>query len=39
MDACLYGAAIMLSIFLFFGFLVALRTFLKGFIDQIKQRS
>ena len=38
-DACLYGGALMLSIFFFFGFLAALRIFIRGFIDLIKRRS
>jgi hypothetical protein len=33
-DACLYGAGVMLSVFLLFGFLSILRLFLKGFIDR-----
>jgi len=33
-DACLYGAGLMLSIFLLFGFFSALRLFVKGFIDR-----
>jgi hypothetical protein len=37
-DACLYGGAVMLGIFLFFGFLAALRTFILGFIDLMKRR-
>ena len=37
-SACLYGAGIMLSVFLLFGFLAALRTFIRGFIDQIRRR-
>lgn len=36
-DACLYGAGVMLGIFLLFGFLFALRTFIRGFIDLIKR--
>jgi hypothetical protein len=37
-DACIYGAGIMLSLFLLFGFLAALRTFIQGFIDRFKRR-
>lgn len=37
-DACLYGGGLMLGIFLLFGFLAALRTFIQGFIDRFKQR-
>ena len=37
-DACLYGAIVMLSIFLFFGFLSTLRIFIKGFMDSIRRR-
>lgn len=37
-DACLYGAGIMLSIFLLFGFLGALRMFVQGFIDRLKRK-
>ena len=37
-DACLYGAGIMLSVFLLFGFLGALRMFIKGFIDRVKRK-
>ncbi len=33
-DACLYGAGVMLSVFLLFGFLSVLRLFFKGFIDR-----
>jgi hypothetical protein len=36
-DTCIYGAGIMLGIFLFFGFLAALRTFIRGFIDLIRR--
>lgn len=35
-DACLYGGGLMLTVFLLFGFLSALRLFIKGFIN--KQR-
>jgi hypothetical protein len=37
-DACLYGAGIMLSIFLLFGFLGALKMFVQGFIDRMRGR-
>jgi len=37
-DACIYGGGLMLSIFLLFGFLAALRTFVQGFIDRMRQR-
>lgn len=37
-DACLYGGGLMLSIFLLFGFLAALRMFVQGFIDRIRHR-
>lgn len=37
-DACLYGAGIMASIFLLFGFLAALKMFIRGFIDRLKRR-
>lgn len=37
-DACIYGAGIMLSVFLLFGFLAALRTFIQGFIDRFRRR-
>jgi hypothetical protein len=37
-DTCLYGAGIMFSIFLLFGFLVALRTFIQGFVDRLRRR-
>lgn len=33
-DACLYGAGIMFSVFLLFGFLSALRMFIQGFMDR-----
>ncbi len=33
-DACLYGAGLMLSVFVLFGFLSALRMFIKGFVDR-----
>ena len=36
-DACLYGGGVMVSIFLLFGFLAALRTFIRGFIDLINR--
>ncbi len=32
--ACLYGAGLMLAVFLLFGFLSALRAFIKGFMDR-----
>lgn len=38
-DACLYGAAIMLSIFLLFGFLAALRTFIMGFVHRMRRKT
>lgn len=38
-DACLFGAGVMLSVFLLFGFLAALRTFIIGFIDQWQRKS
>jgi hypothetical protein len=38
-DACIYGAGIMLSVFLLFGFLAALRVFVMGFIDRIRRKS
>ncbi|MBN1218970.1 MAG: hypothetical protein JXM69_08580 [Anaerolineae bacterium] len=37
-DTCLYGGAIMLGIFLLFGFLSALRIFIQGFVDRIQRR-
>jgi hypothetical protein len=37
-NACLYGGGIMLSVFLFFGFLSALRIFIRGFIDRLRDR-
>jgi hypothetical protein len=37
-DACLYGGGIMLGIFLLFGFLATLRTFVQGFIDRIRRK-
>lgn len=37
-DACIYGGGLMLSIFFLFGFLAALRTFIQGFIDRMRQR-
>jgi hypothetical protein len=37
-DACLYGGGIMLSIFLLFGFLSALRMFILGFLDRRRRR-
>lgn len=38
-DACLYGAGVMFSVFLLFGFLAALRTFIVGFIHRIRRRT
>lgn len=38
-NACLFGAGIMLSVFLFFGFLAALRTFIIGLVQQRQRRS
>jgi hypothetical protein len=38
-NACLFGAGIMLSVFLFFGFLAALRTFIIGFVQQWQRKS
>ncbi len=37
-DACLYGAVLMLSVFLLFGFLSALRMFIKGFVDRRRHK-
>jgi hypothetical protein len=37
-DACLYGGVLMLSVFLFFGFLSALRMFINGFIERHRRR-
>lgn len=37
-DTCLYGAGIMLGIFLLFGFLAALRIFIQGFVDRLRRR-
>jgi hypothetical protein len=37
-DTCLYGAGLMLGLFLLFGFLAALRTFIRGFIDLLRRR-
>ena len=37
-DACLYGAGLMLAVFLFFGFLSALRAFIKGFMDRRRRK-
>ncbi|RMF00210.1 MAG: hypothetical protein D6768_13345, partial [Chloroflexi bacterium] len=37
-DACLYGGALMLSIFLLFGFLSALRRLIIGFIERRRGR-
>jgi hypothetical protein len=36
-NACFYGAGIMLSVFVLFGFLAALRIFILGFIDRIRR--
>lgn len=37
-DACLYGAGIMFSVFLLFGFLSALRIFIQGFMDRRRRK-
>jgi hypothetical protein len=37
-DACLYGGGLMLSLFLFFGFLSALRLFINGFIERYRRK-
>ncbi len=37
-DACLYGGAVMLGVFLLFGFLSSLRIFIKGFADRFRRR-
>jgi hypothetical protein len=37
-DACIYGAGVMLGVFLLFGFLAALRTFIMGFIHRVRRR-
>ncbi|MBE7469423.1 MAG: hypothetical protein DPW09_24625 [Anaerolineae bacterium] len=37
-DACIYGAGVMLGVFLLFGFLAALRTFIMGFIHRMRRR-
>lgn len=37
-DACLYGAGIMFSVFLLFGFLSALRMFIQGFMDRRRRK-
>lgn len=37
-DACLYGAGIMFSVFLLFGFLSALRLFIQGFMDRRRRK-
>lgn len=37
-DACLYGAGVMLGVFLLFGFLAALRTFIVGFIHRMRRK-
>ncbi len=36
--ACLYGGGLMLAVFLFFGFLSALRAFIKGFSDRRRHK-
>lgn len=36
--ACVFGGGAMLGVFLMFGFLSALRTFMKGFIDRLRGR-
>ncbi|MBI1880759.1 MAG: hypothetical protein HYR94_21490 [Chloroflexi bacterium] len=38
-DACIYGAGIMLSVFLLFGFLAALRMFIMGFIHRLRRKT
>lgn len=38
-DACLYGAGIMLSIFVLFGFFSALRMFIMGFINRRRRKT
>lgn len=37
-DTCLYGMGLMVGIFLFFGFLMALRTFILGLMDRLRRR-
>ncbi|MFN8454089.1 MAG: hypothetical protein U0401_05330 [Anaerolineae bacterium] len=37
-DACLYGAGIMFSVFVLFGFLSALRMFIQGFVDRRRRK-
>jgi hypothetical protein len=37
-DACLYGAVLMVSVFLLFGFLSALRAFVTNFINQRRRK-
>ncbi len=37
-DTCIYGAGLMLGLFLLFGFLAALRTFIQGFVDALRRR-
>ncbi|MEM7342923.1 MAG: hypothetical protein AAF485_01655 [Chloroflexota bacterium] len=36
-DACLYGAVLMLSVFLLFGFLATLRSFIYGIVQRIRR--
>ncbi len=38
-DACIYGAGVMLGVFLLFGLLATLRLFIQGFIDRVKRKS
>lgn len=38
-DACLYGAGIMLSVFVLFGFFSALRMFIMGFINRRRRKT
>lgn len=38
-DACIYGAGIMFSVFLLFGFLAALRTFIMGFVHRLRRKT
>lgn len=38
-DACLYGAGIMLGVFVLFGFFSALRMFIMGFINRHRRKS
>ena len=37
-DTCLYGMALMMGVFLFFGFLMALRTVIKGLMERLRRR-